>query len=46
VYLLSYLWGFAEMQFPTEGDEKVAIMACVGSTQRVASRVINRCLLF
>src|SRR4051794_4495067 len=34
------------MQLPTEGDEKVAFMATVGSTQRVISRSCNRYLVF
>src|SRR6478735_8895749 len=46
VYLLSDFSGFDETQFPTEGDAKVAFMATVGSTQRVASRSNTRCLFF
>src|SRR5260370_6636268 len=46
MYLLSDFAGFAETQFPTEGDEKVAFMATVGSTQRVISRSSNRYLDF
>src|SRR5947207_15563103 len=46
VYLLSDFSGFAVTQAPTEGDEKVAFMATVGSTQRVISRSCNRYLVF
>src|SRR6266403_882291 len=46
VYLLSDFSGFAETQFPTEADAKVAFMDTVGSTQRVASRSNTRCLFF
>src|ERR1700722_18063760 len=41
MYLLSDFSGLAETQFPTEGDEKVALMATVGSTHRVISRSSN-----
>src|SRR3954471_22291961 len=46
VYLLSDFSGVAVTQLPTEGDEKVAFMATVGSTQRVISRSCNRYLVF
>src|SRR5438105_2806814 len=46
VYLLSDFSGFAVTQAPTDGDEKVAFMATVGSTQRVISRSCNRYLVF
>src|SRR5437764_8666909 len=46
VYLFSDFSGFAVTQAPTEGDEKVAFMATVGSTQRVISRSCNRYLVF
>src|SRR4051812_38537869 len=45
VYLLSDFSGVAVTQLPTEGDEKVAFMATVGSTQRVISRSCKRCLV-
>src|SRR2546421_9342479 len=45
VYLLSDFSGFAVTQLPTEGDEKVAFMATVGSTQRVISRSCKRYLV-
>jgi len=42
---LSIFSGFAETQFPIEGEANVAFMDCVGSTQAVNSRSSRRCLL-
>src|SRR3954452_10120220 len=46
MYLLSDFSGLTVTQLPTDGDEKVAFMATVGSTQRVISRSCNRYLVF
>src|SRR5271156_6702684 len=46
MYLLLVFSGLADRQSPTDGDENVAFIASVGSTQRVISRSSNRCRPF